>query len=746
MPVEKRNENIVETHSLKDYINLIRSNLLPIILIIAVSLIVSIVYAVNARDIYKSTATLKVIKPQGNILYSPVIPEFQDFGNDRFLANEIEILKTFNTRERVAGSLVETYNDVASKDSFFILLDVSSTFRETKAKLLSVENIADRLSSAVSIDQKRGLDIIEISVESPSPYEAALVANTYASEYKVLNLEVNRNQLTIVKNFLQEQKNEKQIQLNEAEEILRKFQEKGGVIALDEQANNLISQLSNFEAQKNAAQIELMASSKILTQYKRELEDQNPRLADYLKGLSSEAYFKSLQEQLVKLEVNRDIALSNKNPFENREEIISDYNRKIRDLQDRLNSKVEEIKSGIFASSPAEVKELSQKVIEEEVKNQSLSISVRELELIVKSYEDKFNKLPKTAIELARYQRGRESLEKLYTLVEEKYQEALINEQSQPGNVLIIDNARKPSTPSKPNRFLIVIVGLILGAGLAFGYVLIRNYFDNTIKTPEDLQSRNIAVLGWVPQFDVISKNGVDGYEFVVAQKPDSMAGEAFRTIRTRIQLTKLEANSLKTILITSPAPQEGKTIVGINLGGSFAQANRKTLVIDCDLRKPRVHELFRHKRIPGLIDYLFGQAQLNDIIHKAEIDNLEFITCGTIPPNPAEMLESEKMRKFLSEMREKYDIVILDSPPIIAVTDSEILSTMVDGTILIVSADTTEFELMERSIELMKKDKSSFIGTILNNFSYKSGYGSYYKYYYYYSENVAERRTRSKG
>src|SRR5690606_5559127 len=119
-------------------------------------------------------------------------------------------------------------------------------------------------------------------------------------------------------------------------------------------------------------------------------------------------------------------------------------------------------------------------------------------------------------------------------------------------------------------------------------------------------------------------------------------------------------------------------------------------------------------------------------------INNLEYITCGTIPPNPAEMLESEKMRQFLSYMREKYDIVILDSPPVIAVTDSEILSTMVDGTILIVSADTTEMELMERSVELMKNEKSSFIGTILNNFSYRSGYGSYYKYYYYYSENPA--------
>jgi len=745
MPEENKNENIIETHSLKDYINLVKGNLIPILLIIVASLTIAIIYAVNARDIYKSTATLKVIKPQGNILNSPVIPEFQDFGNDRFLANEIEILKTFNTRERVARALVETYNSIMEKDSFYILLDQRSGFEEIKTRLLPVESIAEILFSAVSIDQKRGLDIIEISVESPSSFEAALIANCYSKEYKILNLEVNRNQLTIVKNFLLEQKGEKQNQLNEAEEILRKFQEKGGVIALDEQANNLISQLSNFEAQKNAAQIEYMASDKILNQYKRELEDQNPRLADYLKSLSSEAYFKSIQEQLVRLEVNRDLALSNKNPLNKDGELITGYDEKIKDLKNKLNQKIEEIKTGIFASSPAEVKELSQKMIEEEVKNQALKISVTELESIVKRYEDKFNRLPKTAIELARYQRSRESLEKLYTLVEEKYQEALINEQSQPGNVLVIDNARKPVTPSKPNRLLIIIVGFVLGAGLAFGYVLISNYFDNTVKTPEDLQNRNIAVLGWVPQFDVAGKNGADKLEFIVAKKPDSMAGEAFRTIRTRIQLTKFDKDSLKTILVTSSAPQEGKTLIAINLGGSFAQANRRTLVIDCDLRKPRVQEIFKVKRIPGLIDYLFGQVEFRDIIHNAEIENLHYITCGTIPPNPAEMLESERMRKFLAEMREKYDVVILDSPPIIVVTDSEILATMVDGTILVVSSDTTEFDLMEKSVELMRKDKSSFIGTVLNNFSYKSGYGSYYKYYYYYSENSAGK-TKSTG
>src|SRR3990172_4514268 len=270
MSEENKNENLVETNSLKDYINLVRNNLFPIILIVAASLIISIVYAVNARNIYKSTAALKVVKPQGSILNSPVISDFQDFGSDRFIANEIEILKTFNTRERVAEALIDSFNTFGVKDSFFLLLN------QKKSKLLPASEIAEELFHAVSIDQKRGLDIIEITVESPSPYEAVLAANCYTNEYKNLNLEVNRDQLTLVKDFLLDQKQEKQNQLSQAEETLKKFQEKGGVIALDEQANKLISQLSDFEAQKNATQIELMASSKVLNQYRNELDKQNP--------------------------------------------------------------------------------------------------------------------------------------------------------------------------------------------------------------------------------------------------------------------------------------------------------------------------------------------------------------------------------------------------------------------------------------------------------------------------------------
>ena len=182
-----------------------------------------------------------------------------------------------------------------------------------------------------------------------------------------------------------------------------------------------------------------------------------------------------------------------------------------------------------------------------------------------------------------------------------------------------------------------------------------------------------------------------------------------------------------------------------LNLAGSYAKSNKKTLLIDCDLRKPRVHKILGVNKNPGLVNYLFNQAPLENIIwHSESIDNLYYICSGSIPPDPAEVMESKAMKNFLEEMRNRFDIIILDSAPVIAVIDSEILAKMVDGTILVVSADKTETKLMLDAVDLLKKDGVPFLGTVLNNFKYKNGYGYYYKYYYSYESERTKRQKRS--
>jgi len=200
----------------------------------------------------------------------------------------------------------------------------------------------------------------------------------------------------------------------------------------------------------------------------------------------------------------------------------------------------------------------------------------------------------------------------------------------------------------------------------------------------------------------------------------------------------------MKVIHITSSTPGEGKTLIAANLAGSFAQANHKTLLMDCDLRKPRVHTVFGINRQPGLVEYLFDQVDLATITRHSKLANLDVITVGTIPPNPAEMIGSKKMQDFIAHMKTLYDYIIIDSPPIISVTDSEIIAAYCDAVYLVVSANYTEFDLLDKAMDIINKSDVNFVGTILNNFVFKNSYGSYYKYYYYYY-NREKEGSRSK-
>ena len=733
-----------ETHSIKDYINLIKINIIPILLIGFTGLIVSILYAFTARDIYIASTALKIQKPQsGGILSSPLLPEFSDFGSDRFIANEIEILRSRRLRDIVTNSLIDSFKTTDELDSFFVLLDQSFDLDDDERNLKSRNDIMELLSK-IKIEQKRGLDIVEISVESPVPFEAKMIADCYANSYEELNLKYTRQQLSTVVDFLKNQRAVKFKELVNVEERMKLFQEEGRVINLDERATALIEVLSSFEAQKDITNIELTVTAKNIQQYRTELDKQNSSISKYIQNYAAEPKMSGLQQEIARLEMERDIAMSDTSMTDDsKSQLFSAKNRTIRELQDKLDKQLKIFQESIFAASPAELKDLSLKLLTEEVKYKSLQAKFNNLTEIVANYENKFNELPTQTIEIARYKRELNAYEKLYLLVEEKYQEALISEQSTPGNVLIIDEANRPFKPSKPNRKLIVVIGLILGFGIGVGFAFVRNYFDNTIKTPEDIQKMSINVLSWIPKIEGINDN--KEFEFIVATKSDSIYSEAFRVLRTRIQFSKLNQNGIKTVHITSSTPQEGKTTIAINIAGSFSQTNKKVVIVDCDLRKPRMHNVFNAQRFPGFTDYFLGNSDFDSIINKSELANLDFITCGTIPPNPSEILGSDQMLAFLDKLKEKYDLVIIDSPPVIAVTDSEILSRISDATILVAASGETELELLKKSYELLQHESNSFIGVVLNKFSFRSGYGSYYKYYYYYSQNKDTSKKLSK-
>ena len=215
---------------------------------------------------------------------------------------------------------------------------------------------------------------------------------------------------------------------------------------------------------------------------------------------------------------------------------------------------------------------------------------------------------------------------------------------------------------------------------------------------------------------------------FIVEKEPKSIAAESYRTLRTNIQYSSFD-KEYRVIVVTSSEPGEGKSTTAGNLALSMAQDNKKVILIDCDLRKPSIHKKFKISNLVGLSDVIVGKEELTKGVHRYN-KNLVILTSGKLPPNPSEMLSSKTMSSLLESLKETFDYIILDTPPVQAVTDSQILSTKADGTILVVRAERTKKESVQNAVNLLKKVNANIIGTVLNGVD-----GSRNKYYYYYGE-----------
>jgi len=224
-----------------------------------------------------------------------------------------------------------------------------------------------------------------------------------------------------------------------------------------------------------------------------------------------------------------------------------------------------------------------------------------------------------------------------------------------------------------------------------------------------------------------------------------SAAVESLRTIRTNIKLTFPDEN-LRTLLITSSVSREGKTTVSSNIAVSFSSAGKKVLLVDTDMRKPRVHKLFGVDNSIGISNYMIGEKSLKDVIRKNVYKYLDILMCGPIPPNSGEMIISNKFKDMLEELKKMYDIVIFDSPPVLAVSDSSILSTMIDGVIVVVKVKEVARDALGRTVKQLTNANVNLVGAVINNVDIKSGnnYGTYYYYYHnkYYGEEETEKKT----
>ncbi len=320
-----------------------------------------------------------------------------------------------------------------------------------------------------------------------------------------------------------------------------------------------------------------------------------------------------------------------------------------------------------------------------------------------------------------------------YNAVEELLNYKYALEGLKANNISILAPAEIPTVPVKPKKLLNIALAIIVGIFGGIGLAFLFDYLDDTIRETSDLDRlTNWPFLGSIPQIDGSASTDRDKDIFVHV-KPKEPASEAYRSVRTSVLFSATEEHPCRAIVVTSAAPQEGKTTTLCNLGIAMAQNRSRVLLVDADMRNPRLNEVFKKENAKGLSTYLSGQADFNSIVQKTEIDNLSIVSSGIHPPNPSELLASHKMSAFIEEANAKFDFVLFDTPPVLILTDAVILSSMTDGVVMVVECGKTPKKALPHIYKLFAGVKARVIGIILNKISVHSGnyYHHYYSHYY---------------
>jgi capsular exopolysaccharide synthesis family protein len=303
------------------------------------------------------------------------------------------------------------------------------------------------------------------------------------------------------------------------------------------------------------------------------------------------------------------------------------------------------------------------------------------------------------------------------------------------GGVEVVTPAKAPTSPSSPkpvqDTLIAAIVGLLLGIGIAFLF----EHLDDAVYSKEEAGrlAGDAPVLGMIPRIGSWKRRG--DVVLVSTASHNSSVAEAYRSLRTSLQFAGHDGN-MKTILVTSPSPGEGKTATIANLGVVLAQADQRVVIVSCDLRRPRLGQFFERSESPGFTSVILGQTSLGDALQTVEgLGNLFFLGSGDVPPNPTELLASGAAHEIFSELRQAFDIVLLDSPPLLPVTDAVILARGADATLLVIAAGETKRSQVEQAAEMLAQVDATRVGVVLNEvevggrYGYRDSYGSYGSY-----------------
>ena len=689
-----------------------------------VATVVAFVYTYRQPKVYEATCQviIETMAPQ-------VLPGSKDvvelgtgtyWANKEFYETQYRIIQSTTVGQRTAEKLGLQYD-----------ADYAGIVGANRDLAALGRAVAGQLTVRALKDSRLAL----ITVSDRKPQRAALIANTVADTYIDYNLDYKLEGARSAMAWLAEQGAELKRELEDSEVKLYRFKKDRNLLAvsLDDKQSMLSANLASINNKLTELHIKILeqdAKRKMIQRARNNIADE-----ETLPEIRENRTIATLRESFVQL--SKDFGdLSSKYGPEHPK--IKALAAQIASVKASYQQEIDGVLTSFEKSYEEMVdNEHSLKALMEQAKNEAIDLSNLE-------------------VDYKPLQRASEQNMKMYGIIANRQKEIDITGPMKTNNVRILERAIVPGSPVRPRPVQNLLIGLAFGLGVGIGLAFVIEALDNTLKTQADVeQVLGTPVLGLVP---VIGRSGQDQpvqegdnlreRDLGVFLDPKSIAAECCRSIRTNILFMSPD-RPLKTMVVTSPSPQEGKTTTAINLGVTMAEAGSHVLIVDTDMRRPRLHRSFGVPNQTGISTVIVGKAPLEEAIKRTDVPNLDVLPCGPVPPNPSELLHTDRFRAVLANCAKLYDRIILDSPPTSAVTDPAVLGNLADGVVLVIKAGETTRDSGMHACRQLSSAKARLVGVIVNAidfsnpaYGYDYYYRNYYRYGYTYGKGPDQRAT----
>lgn len=710
----------------REVVRLLRKEKWMILGVVSICVIGTVLWTLRQPPVYEARATLEYdpnpAQPLQGDIQAPGDPIGSYWMTKEFYETQNHIITSRVVAERVVLEL-GLHHDA---DFLGIAEDQRQGFEG-----VSAERAATRLVASTHVEQEADTRIVEIRVRDGDPERAQILANALSDAYIQKTMEDRLGTTVEALEWLRTQLVDLRGELDRSELALHEFKEEHHIlsVSLQDRQNIVATSIQDFNHTLTEARTRRIELNARLAQMRAAMAVEGARSEGPAIGGDELSVLRArLREQLAERD-SLAVRYGQNHPSS------QGINAQITTLEAQIQSEVQmQVDAAQRQVAAARSIEAGLRAALADANEDGLALNLRE-------------------IEYSRLNRTRENNQKLYGVVLERTTETNLAKLLRVTHVRVLDSALRPRAKVSPrmskNVALGVFAGLLLGIAAAF----LKTRLDQTVRSAAEVEAAGLTVLGILPQVDLedakamagtygskrrrrVAASSNDNPDLIVHTRPMSAAAECLRSLRTNITFMSADRPT-SSLVVTSPSPREGKTTVAMNLAIAMAQSGHKVLLVDTDLRRPRIHRSLDVSGAVGITSVLVGERTLSEAAYETQVPGLDFLACGPIPPNPAELVQSAKFSEFVAVAREQYDRLIFDSPPLGAVTDAAILARQLDGVVMVLRQGQTTRDSLRSALRQLRDVGARVVGGVINDINLRDqqyGSGYYYNYHQYYS------------